>query len=211
MVLEVASTSGIPHYWALCSQLVPMSRSKLLLFSDATAETWTSVMDQVMKADGSETSVRLKWKASRNGGRTIATPSATATALAASRRLAGRAASHFDHLTDVMIKGEIGREDGAVMKLLMNHLAEATGLNLKETEYSRDPRPGEFVHLATKDASAPPGKMRLILSSAKDVRKVYSALHGQTVQVGQDLVGIEVGNDLVDGQGIPGNGLRSRA
>ena len=112
-------------------------------------------MDQVMAADALETSVRLKWKASRNGCLTIATPSATTSALAASRRQGGRAASQLDHLTDFTIKGEVGREDGAVMKLLMDHLVAATGLNLTETDYARYPRTGEYVHMATKDSSAP--------------------------------------------------------
>ena len=51
----------------------------------------------------------------------------------------------------------------------------------------------------------------VLLASAEDVRRLYTALHGQTVQVGADRVGVVVDNDLVTGQGVPGNGLRSWA
>ena len=92
----------------------------------------------------------------------------------------------------------------------MDHLGTTTGLDLKETDYSREPRVGEFIHLASKDSAAPPGRMRLLLRDAEAVRKVYAALHGQSVQVGQDMVGIEVCNDVVAAAGVAGNGQRGR-
>ena len=100
---------------------------------------------------------------------------------------------------------------GQVLSLLMQHVVSATGLARAETDYSRAPRVGEFVHLASQDPSAPPGKLRVHLGSADEVRKLYNALHGQTVMVGSDRVGILVGNELVDGWRVPGNELRSWA
>jgi len=49
----------------------------------------------------------------------------------------------------------------------------------------------------------------VLLSAADEVRRLYNALPGQTLQVGSDRVGIVVGNDLIDGQQVPGNELRS--
>ena len=68
------------------------------------------------------------------------------------------------------------------------------------------------AHFCTDELgmSAPPGKLRLLLESAEAVRKVYAALHCQALLVGQDRVGIEVGNDLVDRQSVPGNAQRGR-
>jgi hypothetical protein len=94
---------------------------------------------------------------------------------------------------------------------LMQHAIGATGLQLQETDYQRAPKMGEYIHLATQSDSAPPGRVRVLLASAEDVRRLYNALHGQTVQVGADRVGVVVDNDLVTGQGVPGNGLRSWA
>ena len=91
-------------------------------------------------------------------------------------------------MADVEIRGEVGKEDGQVMSLLMQHVISATGLQLQETDYGRAPRTGEYIHLATQHSSAPPGKLRVLLSSAEEVRRLYNALHGQTVQVGLDKV-----------------------
>ena len=209
-ILEVGSANNAHLFWELCSELVAVSRTKILVISDASAEIWTSVMDRAMQEDTSETHFKLKWKPSRNGGRTIATPTATTAALAASRRQGNCVASSRDFFTDVAIQGEVGREDGEVMRLLMTHLVRATGLDIKETDYSRDPKSGEFYHLASKDPISPPGRLRLYLRDQDEVRKVYAALHNQTVQVGQDYVAITVSNDLVEGARVPGNGRQGR-
>lgn len=114
-------------------------------------------------------------------------------------------------MADVEIRGEVGKEDAQVMSLLMQHAISVTGLQLQETDYGRAPRIGEYIHLAIQNSSAPPGKLRVLLSSGEEIRRLYNALHGQTVQVGADKVGVVVGNDLLDGQCVPGNGLRSWA
>ena len=97
------------------------------------------------------------------------------------------------------------------MRLLMHHLIASTGLQIAETQYDRAPRVGEFIHLASQDASAPPGRMRVLLENAEAVRKVFAPLNGQMIQVGHDFVGIEVSNDVVDGQLVPGGQQRRRA
>lgn len=163
-------------------------------------------MDAVLREDSTETTARLKWRASRLGGRTIASPSATPGAMAAARRRGRQVGAQLDFLTEVTLLGEIGREDGVVIRLLMDHLAGAVGLRLTETDYARDPRAGEYVHLASQDPLAQPGRVRLLLGSQEDVRRVYAGLHGQTLQVGADLVGIAVANDAVDAVQRPGNG-----
>ena len=92
----------------------------------------------------------------------------------------------------------------------MTHVCQATGLQLQETDYSRTPAAGEYIHLASQDADAPAGRLRVLLNSAEEVRRLYNALHGQTVQVGQDRVGITVTNDVLDSRGVPGNERRNR-
>ena len=118
--------------------MVVLGRTKLLVYSSASAATWTSTMDSVLAADSTETAARLKWKPSRLGGRTIAAPSATPGAMAAARRRERQVGSQMDHITDVTLLGAVGREDGSVIRFLMNHLVNATGLNLTETVYARE-------------------------------------------------------------------------
>ena len=62
--------------------------------------------------------------------------------------------------------------------------------------------------MASQDASSPPGRLKLLLKSQDEVRKVQVALQGQTIRVGQDLVGITVSNDMSDAVAAPGNGQR---
>ena len=80
-----------------------------------------------------------------------------------------------------------------------------------ETDGGRGPMIREFIHLASKDTAAAAGRLRLLLANRDEVRKVFAALHGQTIQVGQDYVGIEVANDAEDAQRRPGNGRGGRA
>jgi len=211
LILEFDSPYVIQHYWALSSQMIPFSSRRALVYTHTAAEIWTSVMDRVMGEDVKETSVKLRWRASKHGGRTFAAPSATTKALAASRRRGTAPLSIHNYMADVEVKGEIGKEDGRVLALLMQHAITATGIQLQETDYNRAPKTGEFIHLATQNSSAPPGRLRVLLSTAEEVRRLYNALHGKTVQVGADRVGVVVENDLIDGKGVPGNGLRSWA
>ena len=208
MVMEVTAPSDIPKFWSLYTQLAAISWTKLFVFSDTPAEQWTTMMNQVLQEDTTATAFKLKWKASRNGGRTIAVPSATAAALAASRRQGNANASSADLLADIIVQGEVGKEDGEVLRLLMTHLCQVTGLHLTETDYRRAPHTGEYIHLASQDLAVPPGRLRVLLPDLEAVRKVRAALHGQTLQVGQDRIGIEVTNDYFDSASVPGNGQR---
>ena len=115
-----------------------------------------------------------------------------------------------DYIAEVTVKGEMGKEDAEVLRRLMVHACTVTGFNIKEAADGRSPKIGEFVHLASVDAAAPPGRLRLFLGSEEEVRKFHMALHGQTVQVGQDRIAIELSNDIIDGSHFMGNGRRRR-
>ena len=131
MVLEVGSVRSLHHYWSLCSQLVTISQTKVSVYSDAATDAWTSTMDFVLAKDAADCAARLKWKTSKFGGRAIATPTATTTALAASRRGGNRRVSLLDHATTITLQGEVGREDGEVLVNLMSHVVASTGLGLR--------------------------------------------------------------------------------
>jgi hypothetical protein len=197
MVLEVNSPLGLRHFWPLCSQLIPVSKNKVLIYTETAADTWIDSMNALLKQDPDTAATKLKWKPSKFGGRPFAVPSATSTTLGATSRQAGKtSSSRMDHITDITVRGELGREDGAILKSLMQHLALKTGLNIKVGNELGGPKVNEYVHLASIDPSAPPGRLRLYLGSQDDVRRVANALHGQVVEVGSDLVAIEVTNDL---------------
>ena len=168
-------------------------------------------MDATCQEDSTDVGARLKWKPSRHGGGTVAHTSAVPQALAAARRRGQDSKVHRDFLTDVSSLGEVGREGGAVVRRQRDHLIQTADLQLQDTDYGREARLRDYVHLATQDAMHPPGRVRLLLGSRDDARKVYAALDGQTLRVGQDLVGIAVSNGMEEALGLLGNGRRGRA
>ena len=90
----------------------------------------------------------------------------------------------------------------------MRHVCTATGLQLEESAYTGPPHIGEYVHLARVDPTSPPGRLRLFLPDLESVRKFRAALHGQSVQVGSNLVGFRITNDRLDAEGLPGGADR---
>ena len=159
-----------------------------------------------MEEDHAEVAARLKWRASRNGGRAIATPTATTRALAAARRNASDTGGRQLRTAEIVVNGEIGKDDGQVLSFLMQHVIQHTGLRLIETPGEREQMVGEYLHLASRDPTAQPGRMRVLLSNLDEIRQLRNALHGQHIKVGGDKVGIQVCNDFLDSQATPGNG-----
>ena len=212
LILETTGAGCVHHFWPLCSQLLALSPTKLLVVSTATSETWTAKMDEVMTADLTMAAHRLKWKPSRNGGRTVAAPSATQASLAATRRNRGQPnlAALSTRTVEVQALGELGREDADVLRQLMLHTLTTAGLTLSETPADRAPKAGEFYHPASRDAAAPPGRVRALLRSEAEVRLLHTTLHGQAIKVGQDLIGIQVQNDMINSEALAKNIHRRR-
>ncbi|CAK0910358.1 unnamed protein product, partial [Prorocentrum cordatum] len=146
MILEINSALGLQRFWPLCTHLLVASSSKVLLLSGSSGDTWASTMDRVLMSDPSAAATLLRWKPSR-GGRKVATPSATTRALTATRKKAHKPPASLDHLTEVVLNGELGREHGEVVRLLLTHLATTTGLGLTEKGAGRTLQHGEFEHI----------------------------------------------------------------
>ena len=210
MILEINSSMGLPHFWPLCSQLLVLSPSRVLVLSGASGETWITVLDQLLAQDPGAAATCLRWKPSR-GGRPVATPSATTAALAATRKKANRKPAALDLLTEVIIRGEVGQEDGEVMRLLMSHVATSTGIVMTEKTATQPLKHGEFEHVPVEQHGGTGGRVRVLLKDAQEVEKLRAALHGQHIAVGHTRVGIEVINERFDLDTGAGNGVRRRA
>ncbi len=92
----------------------------------------------------------------------------------------------------------------------MQHLSVNGPVACSEAPLDRDPRPGEWMHLASRDPAAAPGRVRLHLTSRADVARVYEALDGQTLAVGTDRMAITVHNDVEEAGPTLGNGRWGR-
>ena len=131
-------------------------------------------------------------------------------ALAASRRKANKKPAALDHLTEIALRGEVGQDDAEVMRLLMGHLASATGLAIREKSASKPLAHGEFEHVPVEVHGGVGGRVRVLLADAHEVARVRAALHGQIISVGSTKIGIEVLNERYDLDTGAGNGARRR-
>ena len=126
-------------------------------------------------------------------------------------RCAGKNTSQFSHISDVVAHGELGRADGLIMNKLMQHVCPATGLIVTEAPADRAHRIGEYMHLASRDASAPPGRLRVYLRDQDEVARLFDALHNQTIQAGNDTIRITITNNLKEHRDLQGKVSRSQA
>ena len=210
IILDVNNAMGLSHFWPLCTQMLVLSQSRALVLSDASRDTWVEVMDHVLAVDPVSAASRLRWKPSR-GGRPVATPSATRAATAAIRRKAHKQPAAIDHLTEITVRGELGKEDREVMNLLMGHLASSTGLAISAKPEAKALSHGEYEHVPAEIHGGVGGRVRLLLRDAGEVARVHAALHGQVVAIGHTKIGIEVVNERFDLNQGTGNGARRRA
>ena len=191
------------HYWPLCSQAVAITPSKLAIFSTTEKTQWVATFDAVFQSNPQDTVALLRAKQSQ-GGRAIATPSGTRSSLAATRRGGNRKVTSQDYVTTVTAQGELGREDNALMCQLLLKVSEELGLGLAPAADPECPKTGEFYLCSAAHAAARPGMMRILLPDVESFKKVKEALHGQSMKVGMDTVGITVANDLLDARAAPG-------
>ena len=97
------------------------------------------------------------------------------------------------------------------MTRLMVHAAGSTGLSLTAAADPDRPKAGEFVHLASRDESAPAGCLRVFLQDVEGVRRLYAALHGQAVRVNGDYIYVRVTNDAMTLEAASGKDPRARS
>ena len=184
------------HAWTHCLELMALTPTKALIRTDTRQEDWTAAMDALLAADPDCAVLGVRWRPARYGGRPMASPTELPAALAATRRRKGRAAAAGLTVSELRLRGEVGLEDAATVRRLLTHVAASAGVTLTEAPADRDPRAGEFMHRASRDPSAPPGRARIILAIEDSARTLHNALHGRVVQVGADLVAVELHNGL---------------
>ena len=213
MVMEFLNASIIFKAAQLCSEVIFLSADKALIRTSASTDTWVQLMDTFCKEGEHNIITKIRWKASKYGGRPWAVPTASSSALAASRRRKGKQgkeAQLTDFITEINVNGEIGISDKETIDELVKHVCAQTGIQLKAHSTNDKVAMGTWKHLASYDPAAPPGRARLYLGSQEEVRKIYSALHGQILQVGADSLSITVHNDYLEDVVLSGNGRGGR-
>ena len=144
LIVEIGNTANFRHYWTVCGQALILSPQRILAQSEAEPQAWTAIMDSVLGRDADDATARLKYKASVHNGRTIATPTGTTAALSAARRGGNRRVTTVDCVAQIAAQGELGAENDAVLRRIMGHLAQVTGLPLAPATDAAAPKTGEF-------------------------------------------------------------------
>jgi len=196
-ILEVGSPLHYSHFWPLCTQMVFLTNRKAIVYTDASELSWIQSMDACLNIDHLACSSKLRWKSAAKGGRTLATPSHTGPTLSASKRVGGRQASTLDNATVLSFTGEVGVEDTQVLVRLLEHVVNATQLPIVAAADPSSPQLGEFAPLVGPDGAIEPGRLKVILNTRAEVVQLHEALHGQSVTVGGDSVGVVVSNDAL--------------
>ena len=86
----------------------------------------------------------------------------------------------------------------------MEHLANRTGLALTPAADALAPKLGEYY----AEPGGRAGSLKVLLGTLEDVRRVYAALDGRTLEAGEDRLIVKVNNDAIDGRAVPGGRLR---
>ena len=103
--------------------------------------------------------------------------SATALALAASKKDSKRVPSMIDYMTEVAVKGEVGREDAEALRCLIG--CTSIGIAPTEANSGASPKIRQFFHTASRDSSAPLGRLRLLLLTYRRFAKCLQLCMGK--------------------------------
>ena len=188
-----------------------MSPRLALMTTAAAPEVWAPILDRLLDEDPTGCITRIKWKPSRHGGRPWLTPAATVRQLEATRRNAARASlgsagGSAPVQASIMLRGSLGYDPHAVAERLVGEIRRQTGLRLEEGPLDAAPRNGGWSMLPGFTTGTS-GRLRLCLETQAALDDVCARFHGRALNVGSEVIAIEVANDLRD---APGNGRRRR-
>ena len=211
LLAELSDPTALLHLWPHCEEVVLISRRLASIRTGLEPADMTRVLDTIMDGDPEVMVKKIRWRASRQGGRPWATPSVTTRQMAAlERSVKGRHLPEAARNTaEVTIPGSLGHNPRQVIDTLMAVVASRTGLALTEGGQNQGARPGTWQRLQDSDPSAAPGRLRLHLQSYREVELLAEQLHGKAIQIGVDLLAVDVFHpDLVHN---PGNGQAGRS
>ncbi len=108
MVLEVSDPAAMLAVVPLCDEMAFVSAKALTITSLAAVAVWEDKLEQLYADDPACFITRLRWRKSRNGGRTIAQPEATMRQMQASQRVATTCPARAMATADITINGDLG-------------------------------------------------------------------------------------------------------
>ena len=198
MIGDIGHPGCIGEYWDLASGIVFLSDGRMLLTTEVDETRWQTRIDQLLKQIPEEGITRLRWKASRHGGRPFVSGAVTSNQVAATRRArkSRNQPEALQSITEVEVVGIRQAGEHEVIQRLMEHLATLSSIPLKEPQGMQDIKSGSWKWMGHLDPTAAAGRSRRFLQSAEEVQKVKSAPDGHTIKIGSDSFLVRVHNDL---------------
>jgi hypothetical protein len=197
MLLDLSDPRAALEVVALCDDMAYVSAKLVTVRSVTAPAVWEDRLEHLFAETPASCITRIRWRKSRNGGRTIAQPAATARQVQASIRVgkAGpAAAAALPHLAEVSLHGNLGH-DVRQVELQILRVLEGHGIVLHELVEPAPTLPNSWQSVGSDMTSGPSGRLKLCLSSPEQMALVRSVLHDKAFQLGVDLVTLVVHDD----------------
>ena len=212
MVLEVSDPAAMLAVVPLCDEMAFVSAKALTITSLAAVAVWEDKLEQLYADDPACFITRLRWRKSRNGGRTIAQPEATMRQMQASQRVATTCPARVMATADITINGDLGY-NGRKIELQVIQVLAAQGLALQERMASDPSSAGTWLSVAAATSAGPSGRLQVHVASEEELEAVRRTLHDRAFQLGSDLISLSVVDDAALARQAKNGrrGARSRA
>ncbi|CAK0820994.1 unnamed protein product [Prorocentrum cordatum] len=194
-ILELTDPAAALSVVPLCDDMAFVTSKTLTLRTLTTVEVWQEKLESMFATDPACFASKLRWRRSRNGGRTIAQPEATQRQLQASRRMAmAPSPSDRSQQAEVVVHGSMGYDPRQVELQVIQVLA-SNGVVLREGVATSTSTAGFWYSGAAPASSGAGGRLRLHLTSTEELGKVRDALHDKAFQLGSEMVSLTVSDD----------------
>lgn len=194
MILEVSDPAAACAVVALCEEMAFISPKALTVTSLAAHSAWEERLELLYTEDPSCFASKLRWRRSRNGGRTIAQPAATQRQMQASHRVSGTSPTACPAVADITFNGNLGY-NGRRIELQVIKILTDLGLALQERASTAPSAVGTWHSIAASTSSGPSGRLQVHLASEEEMEAVRLTLHDKAIQLGGDMVSLTVTDD----------------
>ena len=212
LILEVLHLDAAVGLQGLSSEMALLSPKRLLVQTEASAERWALLMDEMLKVCATKCAIRLKWRASRMGGRIMAQPDMTSAQAGALQREARRAAlprsTQAPREVIISAPGFAGFEGKELIDVLLQHL-EQHGLRFQQGPGLGPLRGGQWRSELDGMGAKPTGKLSIAVTTAAEVQHLKDLLDEKAVTMGNAVVTLQVHEDGLAVQQAK-NGQRAR-
>ena len=201
-IVELSAPQAAYRIVPLCDEAAYVTPRKLTVKTLAPTDRWEHLLVDAHRSDPDCFVSRIKWRPSRNGGRTIAQAEATSGQLAAQCREATRSRAQrgeqFPRMITVRPRRELGRNAREAIQGIVNHL-QRNGIALNEAGEGHALEDSQWRAVRGRSDQLV-GSMHIAIRDPDAAAQIVSMLHEKAIEVGQELVTIIAAEDRCTAQ-----------